>query len=43
VQYRIHLRRQRRPASLRLSPGGTKCLSIRAAAEEARAVTGGEA
>ena len=43
VQYRIDLRRQRRRLpSLRLAPGGTKCLSIGAAAEEARSVTGGK-
>ena len=28
VQYCIDLRRQRRLPSLRLAPGGTKCLSI---------------
>src|SRR5580700_2865722 len=38
VQYGIHLRRERRLPSFRLGPGGTKCLGISAAAEEARAV-----
>src|SRR5271169_5210012 len=42
VQYGIHLRRQRRLPSLRLAPGGAKCLCSRAAAEEARAMPGGE-
>src|SRR5262249_29635154 len=42
VQYCIDLRRQRRLLSLRLAPGGTKCFSIGAAAEEARPVTGGK-
>ena len=36
VQYRIDLRRQRRRLpSLRLAPGGLKCLSFGAPAEEA--------
>src|SRR6516162_7058194 len=42
VQYGIHLRRQRHLPSLRLAPGGAKCLCSRAAAEEARAMPGGE-
>ena len=42
VQYGIHLRRERRLPSFRLGPGGTKCLGISAAAEEARAVTRGK-
>ena len=35
MQYRIDLRRQRRLPSLRLAPGGLKCLSFGAPAEEA--------
>src|SRR5262249_13289695 len=42
VQHGVHLWRQRRLPSLGLTPGGAKCFCSRAAAEEARAMPGGE-